>query len=250
MKNSIQVSISTNELNENTLEAMWQVYRGYYNYSYEYFMNRIDTNNYFSFYTIDGRIIGFTGLRINRTEVKGRQCLLIYFGQTVIDKAYRGNSLIPRTACKLLLHYWKDLLLGRLYVWADTLTYKAYMVFAKNLSEYYPSYQSKTPNHVQELLHFVGKEYYEENYCTATGTIKKEKLLVNDASMMIDQQKERDLDALFYASANPKYIEGHGLLTVAPMHIKNYLTVIYKCLKKKIFGGKRKEICPLQLQTN
>ncbi len=239
-KPKIQVTITTNELNEQIKEEMWQLYRDYYHYSREYFIQRIDRNNYFSFYSVNGNLVGFTGLRINRTEICERECLLIYFGQTIIHRAYRGNALIPRTAVKLLVKYWKDLVMGRIYVWADALTYKAYLVFAKTLKEYYPAYRSKAPQHVRELINYVGEEYYGDAFCRNTGTVKKDTVFVNDSSTIIDTEKEKDPDVLFYADSNPDYINGHGLITLAPMTGKNYLYVILKCIKKTLISPKRR----------
>lgn len=238
-KASIQVTITSNDLNESTKEEMWTVYQKYYNYSREYFMQRVSSNNYFSFYKVKGKIIGFTGLRINRTEINKQKRVLIYFGQTIIDQNYRGKSLIPRTATKLCLQFWKDLLLGRVYVWADALTYKAYLVFAKTLGEYYPSYRTNTPKPVRGLINFVGDKYYGKTFNPNTGTVTKNTVFVNDPTTQINPQLESDQDVLFYAAANPKYTQGHGLITLAPMHARNYLKVVAKSLKKLIFPKKR-----------
>ena len=240
MKNaSIQVTITSNDLTESTKEEMWNVYQKYYHYSREYFMQRISSNNSFSFYKVEGKIVGFTGLRINRTEINKQKRVLIYFGQTIIDQQYRGKSLIPRTATKLCLQFWKDLLLGRVYVWADALTYKAYLVFAKTLGEYYPSYRTNTPKPVQGLINFVGDQYYGTTFNPSTGTVTKNTVFVNDPTTQINPQLESDQDVLFYATANPNYTQGHGLITLAPMHARNYLKVVAKSLKKLIFPKKR-----------
>ncbi|GJM34802.1 MAG: hypothetical protein DHS20C18_38030 [Saprospiraceae bacterium] len=249
-KPRIQVTITSTELTEATREEMWKLYRKYYHYSRESFMQRISLNNYFSFYTVDGRIAGFTGLRINRTEVDNRQCLLIYFGQTIIGQEYRGNSLIHRTATKLCLQYWKDIVLGRVFVWADALTYKPYLAFAKTVTEYYPSYRTITPDYIQQLINFVGEEYYGETFCPETGTVKKDKIFVNDPTTLIDPMTERDLDVLFYLAINPKYTLGHGLITLTPMHGKNYLKVVFKCLKKIFFRKKKRECVEWAMQAN
>ena len=228
----IKIEITTNELSEATKIEMWNLYQNYYNYSRDYFMKRIHSNNYFSIYRVGGKIIGFTGLRINRTSVEQQQYLMIYVGQTIIDKAFRGNALIPRTAVKLLLKYWKDLLLGRIYFWADSLTYKAYLVFAKTVPEFYPTYKKSTPKTVKSLLDFVGDEYYAEAYNPARCTVKKNTVFVNDTSTIIDQKVETDPDVLFFAEANPEYINGHGLLTITPMHSRNYIMTLKKCITK------------------
>ncbi|MEO0337925.1 MAG: hypothetical protein AAF242_01800, partial [Bacteroidota bacterium] len=236
----IKIEITTNELSEATKIEMWNLYQNYYNYSRDYFMKRIHRNNYFSIYRVDGKIVGFTGLRINRTSVGDKQYLLIYVGQTIIDRAFRGNALIPRTAVKLLMKYWKDLVRGRIYFWADALTYKAYLVFAKTVHEFYPTYKKPTPKTVKTLLDFVGDEYYAEAYNVATGTIKKNTVFVNDQSTIIDQHLETDPDVLFFAQANPEYINGHGLLTITPMHSRNYLVMLRKCIIKLLTERRKK----------
>lgn len=232
MKTQVQVQITNNQFNQVTKEAMWDLYRNYYNYSREYFMQRIERNNYFALYTLNGTIVGFTGLRINRTEIDGKDHLLIYFGQTIIHHAHRGNGLIPRTATKLMLKYWKDLVRGRIYVWADSLTYKAYLVFAKTLKEYYPTYRTATPEPVRHLIQFVGSEYYDTTFCPHTGTIRKPNKFVTDPSTQIDLIQEKDTDIRFFAVVNPQHVEGHGLITMAPMHLGNYIGVVGKSLKK------------------
>lgn len=220
---------------------MWQLYKKYYSYSRDYFMDRIHSNNYFSFYTQGGKVVGFTGLRINRTEINDRQCLLIYFGQTIIDENYRGKALIPRTGTKLMLRYWKDLIKGNLFVWADALSYKAYLVFAKTLKEYYPGYEKPTPDRISQLINFVGYEYYETTFDASSGTVRKDTVFVSDPSIRIDRDREQDLDVLFYAGANPDYIKGHGLITMAPMHSKNYMTMFLKCMHRWFSNTKKKK---------
>lgn len=245
-KAKITVAITDNEFPQHIKDQMWELYHRYYHYTREYFMERINRNNYFAFYKVDGRIVGFTGLRINRTEVSGKECLLIYVGQTIIDQAYRGNALIPRTVVKLCLRYWKDLLKGRMYFWADALTYKAYLVFAKTAAEYYPSYRSETPEYIRQLIRFVGEEYYEDAFCTETGTVQKNTVYVNDPSTHIDPATETDPDVLFYRAANPKYLDGHGLITITPLHLKTYYLTVAKCVKKAL-QGRLASLTPLWL---
>ena len=247
MKNlKIKVSLSTNVLSETTKEEMWEVYRQYYHYSKAYFMERIHRNNFFSIYRYQGQIVGFTGLRIKRTKVNKKSCVLIYFGQTVIDSRFRGQGLIPRTAILLGKKYWKDFLLARVYVWADALTYKAYLVFAKNLEEYYPSYKGQTPPKFQQLIDLVGTTYYGENYQTQTGTVHKDTVFVNDHSTIIQTRYERDLDVLFYAALNPNYINGHGLITMAQLHSNNCIRILARHLKKVVLKKitARKQVRP------
>jgi hypothetical protein len=230
----VKVNIASNQLSPETKEAMWQVYHQFYHYDKAQFMERVKTNNYYSFYTIGDRIVGFTGLRINETELNGRKQLLIYFGQTVIDPVYRGQALLPRTAVKLCRKFWRKLLVSDLYFWADALTYKAYLVFAKTVPEMYPSWKQTTPPHVKSIIDHLGQAHYRDNYCNQTGTVVKDKVLVNDTTMKIPAKYQEDQDIRFFMQANPRYVEGHGLITIVRMHGKNIGSLLLKCIQKTL----------------
>ena len=234
MNSKISVSIETNNLSAATKEEMWELYRHYYFYDKTYFMKRIESNTHFSFYKSQERIVGFTGLRINRSMVKGRKQFAIYFGQTVIHEECRGKSLIPMTGAKLCLKYWKELLFSDAYFWADALTYKAYLVFAKTLDEIYPSRRQQTPAMVKAVVDHLGQIHYQKAYCPKTGTVRKKKVLVNDTTMHIPQKYRNDDDIRFYVETNPKYIEGHGLLTITPMNASNLKKLMTRYIGKMI----------------
>lgn len=230
----IVVDIVPTPLSTETREAMWALYHRFYHYDKVQFMQRINTNNYYSFYTTAGRVVGFTGLRINRTSLEGKKQFLIYFGQTVIDPAFRGQALIPRTAVKLCLKFWRSLLVSDLYFWADALTYKAYLVFAKTVPVMYPSWKCPTPVHIKSIIDHLGSIHYKANYCEASGTVIKESILVNDTTTHIPTKYRQDADIRFFTEANPRYVDGHGLLTITQMTRKNILALVYKCVKKAL----------------
>ena len=228
----IKVSIETNQLSDHTKEEMWKVYQPYYHYSKEYFMARIQKNDYYSFYRADGKIIGFTGLRVSRATVGGKKQLLVYFGQTVVHEDYRGKSLIPITGAKLCLKFWKELLTSKLYFWADSLTYKAYLVFTKTVEEVYPSCRYGMTSEAKALINQIGATYYTDTYCEATGTVQKDTVWVNDTTMQIPQKYQADEDIQFYLQANPLFMEGHGLLTITPMNRRNIGMLLNRYMRK------------------
>ena len=228
----VKVNIVENILSPSVKEEMWQLYRPYYNYSKAYFMQRIQKNDYYSFYRVKGELVGFTGLRVSRANVDGEKQLLIYFGQTVIHDDFRGKSLIPVTGIKLCMKFWRELLQRKLYFWADALTYKAYLVFAKSVDEMYPSIRYPMKSLVKNLIDFIGDTYYQGTYSIQTGTVQKDTVWVNDTTTQIPIKYQSDLDIRFYQQANPLYMEGHGLITLAPMNRKNIWMLIYRYFRK------------------
>ncbi|MEM7368318.1 MAG: GNAT family N-acetyltransferase [Bacteroidota bacterium] len=232
---NIHIYIHTNTLPQETKEAMWEVYQPYYTYEKETFLSRFHTNNHYALYYADGELVGFTGLRINEVRVEKHNHLLIYFGQTVISKSFRGKGLIRMTGLKLIRRYWKQILFSKAWFWADALSYKAYLVFAKNLKEYYPTRQHATPAAVRELIDFIGDLHYGETYCKQTGTVLKTVKYVADPSSMIRRQDREDADVDFYARANPQSSLGHGLITMGPISLANVVRLVKRAIRKRFF---------------
>ena len=233
-QSGIQTTIVTNKFSLATQEEMWSVYKKYYHYSKASFLERIKKNNYYSFYTLNGQIIGFTGLRISNAVIDGQKHLFIYFGQTVIDAAYRGKSLIPVTGAKLYLKFWRDILSSKTYFWADALTYKAYLVFAKSLEEYYPTYRVKNSAYIQGVIDHIGQANYGEAYNLGQGTVSKSQVLVNDPCINIPMRYRQDPDINFYTNANPGFVHGHGLITIAPLNGQNFLRLAIRVMRKSL----------------
>ena len=229
-----KVIISRGNFSPETIEYMWSLYQKYYAYSKESFVERMKKNNFFALYLVDGFLVGFTGLRINRTRINGKNRLFIYFGQTVIDKAHRGKSLIPLTGIKLCKMFFWDLLSSKAYFWADCLTYKAYLVFRKTLAECYPSQRQAMCPDTLAIRDYIGKTYYPDTYCPQSGTIYKSVNWVRDESVVIDPQKLKDADIRFFAEANPLHSQGHGLLTLAPISFPNLVLMMKRFLLRSV----------------
>lgn len=232
MKTNV-VIVAQQSLNPAQKEEMWQVYKSYYHYSKSYFMERTERNTHFSLYLQNGKIGGFTGLRINRMKLNGKRKFLIYFGQTVITYGLRGQSLIPTTGIKLIGKYWRELMTSDAWFWLDALSYKAYLVPAKSLRYFYPSAKEEMPKTAMELRDFVGEKYYQGNYCPQSGTVRKNTNVLNDATVRIYNQDLTDPDIAFFAQTNPKHVDGHGLLTFAPINRTNIGKLVQRSLLKQ-----------------
>ena len=226
------VKIVTNQLSAATKEEMWSVYQDYYRYSKQSFMDRIGTNNYYVFYLHRQKLVGFTGLRINRISLNGKTRVMIYFGQAIIQPEFRGKSFWAITGVKVARKFWRDLWKSKVYFWADALSYKAYLVFAKTLLEYYPNREVQTPAITQELIHYLGNKHYPGSFCSLSGTVQKNLNLVKDRSASIPYWGVHDPDIQFYTKANPQHEAGHGLLTIAPVNRKNVAYLVKRYFYK------------------
>lgn len=242
MSTSIDIQLQTNQLSSAIKAEMWRIYRPYYNYSKEYFYSRISNNTHYALYRKGNELVGFTGLRLQSVTVEkegshtfsGRlkKYFTIYFGQTVVIADVRSSGIINKTGILLLKKYWKTLLTHRTVFWADALSYRAYLVFAKNLLSFYPSVRSHLPEGIMQLRNQLGEKYYSDRFCSSTGTVRKDNYLIRDPRVEITPDKLVDPDISYYAEANPNYKKGYGLLTMGPASLRNVLFMVSKAIKK------------------
>ena len=230
----IQVKISENNFSPSEQESMWEIYKHYYHYSKAYFMDRLTKQHQFVVFYQGEKLVGFTGIKIQKVKIAGRTRRLIYYGQTVLDPRVRGKSLLAASGFKLCLKYWKDLLLGRICFWCDALSYKSYLLFAKSVESCYPSYQAPTPKAIDHVIQYIGNENYKDTFCAATGTVQKPENYINDPSVLVQPADKNDPDINFYVRQNPGYQVGHGLITVAPIGYKDILMLAGRFLSKGI----------------
>lgn len=213
---------------------MWNLYNNYYDVEASSFYNRIESNDFYAVYTKNGRLVGFTGLRLRTFELEGEEVMTLYLGQTVMHASCRGKSLLPRT-CSLLFaqHFLKNPTMP-IYCWCDSLTYKPFLLFSNSVKNSYPSRKEETPAKVKNLINQLGKHYYKENFDPERGTVYKQNNIIDDPSAIItaeDRRKNPDID--FFAKANPEHANGHGLITIAPINFTNFLFLVKKCIKKR-----------------
>ena len=81
MNKRIKIEICGNYLEERVIAEMWAIYEPYYNYSEKKFRERIDRNTHYALYRRNGRIVGFTGLRIQKINLAEGKFLTIYLAK-------------------------------------------------------------------------------------------------------------------------------------------------------------------------
>ena len=108
------------------------------------------------------------------------------------------------------------------------------MAFAKATTEYYPSYKNQTPVQVKAILDKLGQHYYGDRYDPSTGTVQKDQIIVDDPSTQITEQDLQNPDIAFFAKANKNYRKGHGLLTIVPANVNNFVYCFKRCLQKQL----------------
>ena len=158
----------------------------------------------------------------------------LYIGQTVIRDEYCRKSLMSGTCCWIFIKHVLANPFTTLYVWCDALTYKPYLLIANSLKRYYPSRHEATPEHVKALRNELGAHYYSTNYNPKNGTVRKPFNAISDKTVTIKEKHLLKPDIHFYAQKNPDYKDGHGLVIMAPITLRNLFFLLKKCIRKQL----------------
>lgn len=213
---------------------MWELYQKYYKIDRSSFFDRFHKNDCYAIYWSGNTMIGFTAIRMRHMEVGKRTYLSFYLGQSVIEKTYRGQSLITQTCARLFMKHYLRHPLVPIYVWCDALTYKPYLIFANAFQHYYPSPKGTTPKEVAQLIQKIGQDYYKDSFDETTGTVRKATSVVDDVTTWITEEDLQHPAIQFFVDKNPKHLSGDGLLTIAPVSLINLLSLLKHLWLKKL----------------
>lgn len=182
----------------------------------------------------DGTLHGFMGFRFRelRTQ-KGKKAAAFYMGMAYILPQSRGKNLVQKTVVRFVVKFKLKNPFTRLLFWTDAISYKPYMIFARNLRTYFPTKNCKTPQFYREIRDQLGATYYGDQYDAASGTVIKENNRLKKGVAEISDKELSDPDILFYATQNPGHSQGNGLIVMCPASLENILSYFVRQIKPK-----------------
>ncbi len=176
-------------------------------------------------------LVGFTTLKIYEHEWKGQNLLIVYSGDTIVDRAHWGQQALAFTwiakmgAIKRerpdLPMYWFLIVKGHR-------TYKYLPVFGKS---FYPHW-SIDRSDLKPLADALAQRKFGQDYNPETGVVEFAQSrghLKPDIVLPTEEEKSKDA-ARFFLERNPNYIHGHELVCLCEITEQNM-----KPLTRRIF---------------
>jgi hypothetical protein len=230
-------------LNQKYLNEIWNIYSVHHNVDYDSFLSR--TKNQFTCIALykckrKASIVGFTGLRMEPIVLRnGARILTIYFGQTFVLEDYRGRQLLPWTGALFFLKSRLRHPLLPIYIWYDAISYKSYMILARNVRVYFPRRDVSTPATVREMIDQLGARHYPGQYEQATGRVIKSSNRLKEHVARLSLKDLEDPDIRYYATRNPGHGKGDGLLCVLPASMTNFVHIAGKVFMLRFLARRK-----------
>ena len=213
---------------------LWSVFQESYDLSFEDFLKKQQSLDRYAIYlNQEQQIVGYTGIRDHSFVTGNKKYRTIYFGQTIIKSEYRKKNLIQKTVVKLFSQHFLSLRRSKLFIWNDSLSYRPYLIMAKNLKCYYPSANVQHQKEHIEIRDILGEKYYGASYCSKTGTVQKNKTILKEKELTLSNKDLSNPHIQFFISKNPNFVKGHGLITFCPATMNNLLFYLKKKYVKK-----------------
>jgi hypothetical protein len=177
----------------------------------------------------DGALGGFSTLMRLETALEGREgrrVVAFFSGDTVVDRAYWGETELPRCFARHVFAlaeterraapatgvYWYLICSG----------YKTYRFLPVFFRDFFPTYRRPTPAAARRILDALGAWKFPGEYDAAAGVIRPRRATpLRPDVAMVESRLLRNPDVAFFVAANPGHAAGDELACLAELRPDN-----------------------------
>ncbi len=183
----------------------------------------------------DGSLRGVLMVDLERKIFKGNHCMVMQCGTCYFDKKYRGGSykhyvLAYFRLLALLSHPFTPFLLVARYF-----SYLPYAQLAHTFEYVYPSYGKVTPDFIKAFIDDFARKVMSkgDEYDPKTSVLKQTRFysLKCHASESWSANT-KDTHVNFFCERNPGWTEGHQLVAVASIRLRDILVLMRRMIVK------------------
>lgn len=225
--------VPASQVSAQMVDAMWSIYGPHHDVPRARMDARLgSTLDRVHLFTVDERLVGFLGMRLETlTPRDGAPLAAMYMGLGYIQPEHRRRGFIQRAVIRELLRHWRTSPHRRMVFWTDALSYKPYLIVARNLCNAHPLRQGENPR-LAAIADALGALHYGDAY--ANGVVRKPSRLLAPGVADIHAHDLEDPDIRFYAEKNPGHADGDGLLVVVAADLENLLHFTWRALRRSV----------------
>jgi hypothetical protein len=237
-------TLAIESLNENQVEAMFQIFSKYYNNTdkEQFLKDLYDKSRVFLLLDkATNTIQGFSTIKNIDVEFNSKVVRGVFSGDTIIEKEYWGQGTLGVAFLKHL--FWEKLKkpFDPLYWFLISKGYKTYLLMANNFSNHYPRFEKATPEMEQHLIDSFSSSLYGHYYDKEAGVISYSKVEVStkdclreEVSPITDELINSNKRIRFFAKMNPSWQQGDELSCVAKMTFSMPILYQIKFIRKSV----------------
>ena len=163
----------------------------------------------------DGKLRGFTTIRVDDWVHEGRPLRTVFSGNTVIDQAYWGSQELGRTWCRFMAGLKNSSPELPLYWHLICSGYRTYLYLPLFFREFYPRIDRATPPDRASLIDALGRRTSPEEYRNGVVRVTRPRDRLRGELAVPPSRKRLNPHVRFFLERNPGYRRGDELVCLA-----------------------------------
>ncbi len=221
-------TVTIDKLSASTRHEMWHLFQRYYaDIKHDQFELDLaaKTAVILLLDSRDKSVQGFSTLEVYKRDINGKSVHAVYSGDTIISEGYWGQSALQIAFAKFLGKEFIKNKCQPIHWFLISKGYKTYLLFSRNLLEYYPRFDKPTPIWEKALINSLASDKFGSDWKPEKGVLQFQnaagRLLEGVAP--IDQTLIiRHEDIRFFAEQNPGHVDGDELCCIGTISIQTF----------------------------
>jgi len=185
---------------------------------------------------------GFSTISVRFDETEGDKAIVVFSGDTVIDRDYWGQKLLHAQLARLFIRLQVRNPRLPVYWFLVSKGYKTYLGFIKNFPISIPRHDRPDDEHLRRLLDRVAAARFGATYDAATGiAVNTGHEWVRHGLAPIDARAQGNHHVRFFVERNPGHERGDELACLALIRKRDVLALTLRAsiarLRKRITAG-------------
>lgn len=231
--------LNISELSESQILEMFSLMKNYYNHvNLSEFKNDLLEKDILIILKDDSNHIqGFSSQKIFPFSFRNQILRIVFSGDTVIDKKFRGSLELPIAWGKFMLEIESNFKEEAVYWMLITKGIRTFRYLPVFFYEFYPNPFTEIPEFISELSYALGLFKFGNKYDGISGIIRAGeesqsiKELMEDEEFIMNRSFDPYID--FFKNRNPRFGKGDELLCIARFNTENLRPFIVRALRKE-----------------
>jgi len=169
-----------------------------------------------------GAVKGFSTLRAGPSAAAGADALVIYSGDTAVERSAWGSTALPRTWISAVRQLATAYGAARTYWLMVTCGFRTYRFMPVFCRQFHPAYDRPTPAPIKRLIDAVASELLGDQYDPLTGIVRfRRPQPLRPELGAIPPGRLADPHIAHFARRNPGHADGDELLCFAEVAEQN-----------------------------
>jgi len=209
-----------------TISEMYNLYAQYYDAINEQrFRDDLHEKDYVILVINSNNVIcGFSALQHYKVTIEDVICWIAYSGDTIVHHQHWGDQSLALEWCKLVGYLKAEHPERPLYWFLVSKGHRTYRYLNAFAKSYYPNKKLCIPYEMKTVMDYLAKNKFGDYYKSQTGVVAFPESLghLKPEWDDINEHENRNEDARFFLSCNPKYKQGHELVCLAELSQSNF----------------------------